>query len=148
MAIHTDMFRGFAQDNVILRQEKGGYELFNKIKENVTEELKSRGIPFRMTENEVKSGGLLFGSKYPILIITHPDFSCKYFQIGICVNGNQISFPLLGESAENTKANKKDMYEKQGSFFKSALVKPDMFKLQQEANWQRQVLDCFNSLIS
>ncbi len=146
MAIHTDAFRGYVQDGIAFTQEQGGYDLFIKIKNNITMEMENRGVPFKITENEVKSGGF-FGSKYPILIISHPDPSCKYFSIGICVNNTQVSFPLLGESAENTKANMKDMYEQQGRFIKSAFVNPDIFKLQQEAEWQRQVIDCFNSLM-
>lgn len=141
MTFHTDDFRGSAQENVRFTTSD---DWFQKIKETMQTELESRGIPAKLSEGKVKSGGMLFGSKYPILVIHHPDSSCRYFDIGICVNGDTISFPLLGISAENTKYNKKKIYEQNGNFIKAAMVKPDMFKLQQEHEWQSQVLACFN----
>lgn len=147
MTFHTDDFRGFAQDSIILRNETGGYDLYDTIKSSLISELKNRGIPAVLLDKEVKSGSRIFGTKYPMLVIVHPDSSCRYFAIGICVNKNQLTFPLLGESAENTKANKHATLENNGSFFRAALKKPDLFKLQQEEIWRKQILDCINYFI-
>lgn len=138
--LKTRNIRGFAQENVLFKTSDDYYKI---IKENMLYELQQRNIPSKVTESKMKSGGI-FGSRLPILIIHHPDSSCRYFDIGICVNGNSISFPLLGESAENTKNNKKKIYEREGNYIKANFINPDMFKLQQEHEWQSQVLACFN----
>lgn len=147
MSIHTNSFKGFAQEGIAFSNEQGGTALFYKIKEIVEQGIASQGIPATIREDVVKSGGF-FGNTCPILIVTHSDYSCRYFSIGIYVNGTQVSFPLLGESAENTKRNKKKMYQENGNFIMAAMTNPDEFKLQQEAEWQYRVLDCFNSAIN
>lgn len=145
MAVHTDDFRGEAMEGIRFVDvgPNDGEQLYQNIKRGMNSELEHRGIPANIRESVVKSGGL-FGSKFPLLMISHP--SCRYFTIGIYVNGNVVKFPLLGESTQNTKANMKKMYEEQGRFIKAALVKPDMLKLEQEAAWRQSVLDCFHSL--
>ncbi len=147
MAIHTNDFRGNAQENVTFTREESSNEaLYEKIKMIVKEELTARNIPHYIREDVVKSGGL-FGTKLPIMIISHPDSTCKYFSIGIFVNNKTVCFPLLGESAENTKYNKKQFYQNNNNFILAAATKYDEFKLQQEHAWQYDVLECFNSCI-
>lgn len=146
MAYHTEDFRGFAQDCIALKKEQGDTTLFYKIKDLMENEIKQRGIPAVIREDVVKSGGM-FGQKKPLLIIAHSDSSCKYFFIGIYVTGTQVYFPLLGESAENTKYNKNKHYQESHNFIMAGMTKPDEFKLQQEAEWQYRVLDCFNSAL-
>lgn len=144
MTYHTEDFRGFAQDCIVLKKEQDDTTLFYKIKDFMENEIKQRGIPAVIHEGVVKSGGM-FGQKKPLLVIAHSDSACKYFFIGIFVAGIQVYFPLLGESAENTKCNRKKRYQESGNFIMAGMTKPDEFKLQQEAEWQYQVLDCFNS---
>lgn len=146
MAIHTDNINGYAQEDLILDRENDEHELFEKIKDILPDALSERNIPFNIYEDVVKSGSFFRGSRSPVVIISHPDPSCKYFSIGICVNGNQISFPLVGRSEETRKVKMKQMYEHQGSI-KALLIKPDTLKLQKEENWRRQVILCFNSLV-
>ena len=143
----TDDFRGNAQDSITLTNEVGGDSLFEKIKDAVISNLEERGIDAKWYVSEVKSGGL-FGTRLPILVISNSQPENRYFDIGIFCNGNTVNFPLLGESAENTKANKKQYYEENGSYIKAALVKPDEMKLQMEIQWETEVLDCFNSLLA
>ena len=59
-------------------------------------------------------------------------------------NQQTVSFPLLGESTENTKYNRKEYYTKNGNLIRAALIKVDDLKLQQEAAWQQSVIDCIN----
>ncbi len=141
MAYKTDDFRGEAQEGFAFPNEVGGEEMFRQVKHCMIALLKERRIPANVREDVLKSGGL-FGSRAPILVISHP--TEKYYDIGMYVNGINIGFPLLGESSENTKYNKKKYYEENGSRIKAAMIHPDELKLQQEIQWQRQVLDCFN----
>ena len=143
----TDDFRGYAQENITLTNEVGGDALFRKVSELVISEIRERGVAANCREDEVKSGGL-FGTRLPILVISNSEPGNRYFDIGIFCNGNTVNFPLLGESAENTKANKKQFYNENGNFIKAALVNPDEMKLQQEVQWEAQVLDCFNCFIN
>lgn len=144
----TDHFRGQAQESITLTQEVGGDQLFQKVKDLLISEIQARGIPAAFREDIVKSGGMLFGTQLPILVISNPGPGNRYFDIGVFVNGNTISFPLLGESAENTKANKKQFYLDNGNYFKAMMVNPDELKLQQEYEWEGMILSCFNDLVS
>ncbi|MBQ2758372.1 MAG: hypothetical protein IJE93_01235 [Clostridia bacterium] len=145
MAIHTNDFKGSAQENItFLHESANNNELFERIKSVFLSELDARGIPYNAYENIVKSGGI-FGTKLPILVISHPDKACKYFDIGVYVNNTTVCFPLLGESAENTKYNTKEYYKNNGNHLLAAATRYDEFKLQQEWAWRQQVLDCFNA---
>ena len=126
----TSEFRGAMRDDIMFSEEVGGKELYDKMKAMVI----------------VKSGGI-FGTEFPILIISNPNPENKFFDLGFFVNGQTISFPLLGMSSENTKANKKKQYEAEGKFLRSMMIKPDEFKLQQEIEWQSLILHCVSEFI-
>lgn len=145
MVYNTSMFMGSVRDDFMLDSNTSGAELYNEIARHMRSSLKQKGVPSKISDEQVKSGGLM-GKKVPMLLISHPDPSCKFFDIGICVNGNIISIPLLGESAENTKANKKKILESEGKYFRATLINPDMFKLQQEGMWRMKVMECFNEI--
>lgn len=145
MAYNTSEIRGEAQGSINFSNEVGGETLFRKIKDLITEEIRVRNIPANIREDVLKSGGI-FGSRLPLLIISHP--TNRFFYIGIYVNNSSVFFPLLGESAENTKANKKEYYQQNGNFIKAALTNPDEFKLQEEIQWQSAVLSCFNDNVN
>lgn len=140
----TSDFRGFVHDGIRFGELRGNV-LYERIKQVMTENIKERGIPASVLDAEVKSGGIFGGSRCPMLLITYTGGG--YFDIGIYVNDNMIYFPLLGESAENTKANKKQYYTENGNFIRAALINPDEFALQQESEWQRCVLDCLMTVL-
>ena len=98
-------------------------------------------LPAKIRTDTAKSGGL-FGSQVPMLVISHPNPPSHYFDIGIVINGQVISFPLLGYSTENTQANKKA----DAKGFKSLLTRSDEFALQEEGLWQTDVIDAILSL--
>lgn len=106
--------------------------------------INENGLPATMFEDTIKSG-VMFGTKCPLLMIRHSDSSCRFFMIGIFVYGNQVMFALFGESAENTKYNRKQYYQENGNFIKAALIKPDEFKLQSELQWREDILNVFNN---
>ena len=141
----TDMFKGEAQRSITFRNEVGGDALFQKVKDLLIEEIRYQNIPAEFTETMVRSGGMVFGTKLPALVVSHPNHRGDYFSICFVVNGNTVSFPVTGESVENTKRNKKEYYERTGQYFKAALIKPDEFKLQQEDEWEMMILSCFNN---
>lgn len=142
----TSEFRGAMRDDIMFSEEVGGKELYDKMKAMVMESVKKKGIPATFREDIVKSGGI-FGTEFPILIISNPNPENKFFDLGFFVNGQTISFPLLGMSSENTKANKKKQYEAEGKFLRSMMIKPDEFKLQQEIEWQSLILHCVSEFI-
>ena len=131
MSYNTNDIMGYAQDPIVFSNEQGGNELYEKVKEVMVYGINENGLPATMFEDTIKSGGM-FGTKCPLLMIRHSDSSCRFFMIGIFVYGNQVMFALFGESAENTKYNRKQYYQENGNFIKAALIKPDEFKLQSE----------------
>lgn len=143
---NTNDFRGEVRKPVrILNQE--GDALYQTIKDELPNSLQQQGIPAATSDQLVKSGGL-FGSKFPMLLVRHPNPPTRFFDIGIVVNQNIVSFQLLGESAQNTKANKLEDLRAQGKLVRSWLVKPDEFILQQEAAWQAEIMDAFDSIFT
>lgn len=120
-------------------------DLFGILKKDLPTVLKQNGVPARTYETEIKSGGL-FGSRAPMLVVCCTSTS-DYFDIGFIVNENVVSFALLGESVENTKRNARDDLNSQGKWIQAKFYRPDELKLQQEASWQRDVMDAFEELI-
>ena len=145
MSYNTNDIMGYAQDPIVFSNEQGGNELYEKVKEVMVYGINENGLPATMFEDTIKSGGM-FGTKCPLLMIRHSDSSCRFFMIGIFVYGNQVMFALFGESAENTKYNRKQYYQENGNFIKAALIKPDEFKLQSELQWREYILNEFNML--
>ena len=141
---YTNDIMGYAQDPIVFSNEQGGNELYEKVKEVMVYGINENGLPATMFEDTIKSGGM-FGTKCPLLMIRHSDSSCRFFMIGIFVYGNQVMFALFGESAENTKYNRKQYYQENGNFIKAALIKPDEFKLQSELQWREDILNVFNN---
>ena len=125
MAYSTRDFRGEAQQGIRFKDgdAESLRELFQK---RLPAELEAQAIPACIRFDTVKSGGL-FGTRLPIMIISHPNPPSRFFDIGVVVNGNIVSFPLLGESKQNTAANMGKRY--------------DEFKLQQEESWRASVVD-------
>lgn len=131
MAYSTRDFRGEAQQGIRFKDgdAESLMELFQK---RLPAELEAQGIPARIRFDTVKSGGL-FGTRLPIMIISHPNPPSSFFDIGVVVNGNIVSFPLLGESKQNTAANMGKRY--------------DEFKLQQEQSWCASILDVIGEMM-
>lgn len=144
MAYNTNDFRGTAGDGIRVKNDQG-QSLFDSIRASLEAKLEERGTPARISCNTVKSGGF-FGTKTPILIISHPNPPTRFFDIGVVVNGNMVSFPLLGESEQNTKMNKLEDLRAQGKLVRSWMVKPDEFIYQQELSWRTEVLEVIYSL--
>lgn len=140
----TTDFRGKASDPIRFGSMRGE-ELFRVLSSNLPAALEQAGVPFISRVDEVKSGGI-FGSRNPILIISYPNPPTSFFEMGFLVNDNVVSFPLLGESKQNTKMNMKKSFTDEGKFIKAAMVNPDEFILEQEMSWEASVMDVFNSL--
>lgn len=148
MAYKTDEIRGeFREGLNIVDSFDGKPKLYEWIKDEVIVELKEQNVAVTIKEDQMKSGGM-FGSKAPLLVISHPDSSRQYFDLAVCVNGSFLSFWYLGESKENTKANKKKFYQENGNHFKAAMIKVDNLALQQEEAWSRKVIDCIETVLN
>lgn len=141
MGFTTNDFRGEAYESIGF-SDCSGLELYNLIKETIIVCAEENGIPISTHEDTFKSGGFIGGTKVPLLLINHPDSSCKYFTIGMYVIGNTVFFPLLGKSAEQYKYNMREMNQNKGNFLQAALNRPDEIKIQQELQWQYNVLCC------
>ncbi len=139
MTYSTNDFRGEAHCPINVT-DASGTELYNALKEFICVYFAENNIPVRMREEMLKSGRLFGGTKVPMVLIDHSDTSCKYFTIGMYVVGSVVNFPLLGKSEEQYKYNSKEMYQQQGKFIQAALYRPDEFKIQQEFQWQENVL--------
>lgn len=131
MAYSTKDFRGEATQGIRFTNSDAE-ALTNFFHRELPVALTERGIPSHVRFDTVKSGGL-FGTKLPIMIISHPNPPSRFFDVGIVVNGNMVSFPLLGESKQNTAANMGKRY--------------DEFKLQQEESWRASVMDVIEDLL-
>lgn len=143
MAYKTNDARGMAGDGIRCLNANGA-DLLEIIRDSLQAKLEERGVPARISSNVMKSGGLL-GSKAPMLVVTHPNPPSEFFDIGIVINDNLVSFPLLGQSAQNAKVQKLEGLREQGKLVRSWLVRPDEFILQQEGEWQRNVLEAVHA---
>lgn len=132
MAFSTKDFRGEARQGICIRGAQSA-ELMNIFQKELPQRLLNAGIPANWHMDVAKSGGL-FGTKLPMLVINHPNPPSRYYAIGVIVNGNVVSFPLLGESKQMTAKN-------MGKRF-------DAFKLDQEISWQMDITHEIEVLIS
>lgn len=123
MAISTKDFRGQASEGIRIRNAQSS-ELEAIYQKELPERLRGAGIPVNIHMETVKSGGL-FGTKLPMMVISHPNPPSRFFSVGVIVNGNTVSFPLIGESKQNTAKNMGKRY--------------DQFLLQQEISWQSDI---------
>lgn len=140
MSYHTKDFRGEA--HAPFRCSDSASDTLRFLTQSLPGAFQQNNIPANVREDTVKSGGF-FGSAVPMLVISHPNPPSHYFDIGIVINGQVISFPLLGYSAENTRANKKAV----ATGLKSLLTpSADEFALQEEALWERDVIETVLSL--
>ena len=140
----TSDFRGQVRNPVRI-VDASGDELFQNLKRALPEALKAYGVPAKVSEDVVKSGGM-FGTKSPMLLVMHPNPPSSYFAMGFVVNNNLLSFVYLGESAQNTKMNMKKSLESEGKYLRAAMVKPDEFLLQQENMWNNDVMEAFDAI--
>ena len=140
----TSSYRGYLIDPIRFHN-LSGKELYAYIKEDLLKELEAKNVPFSYSEDEVRSGGI-FSPKYSMLIIRYPNPPTRFFDIGIVVNENVVSFPLLGESVQNTKINKKASLQEEGKYLQAALVKPDEFIRQKELAWQDEIVDAVDAI--
>lgn len=143
--IKTGAFRGELQEKVRITDMRG-QELFDGICRNLPKVLEERGIPYKYRTDEVQTGGFFGGTCRPILVVSHPNPPSRFFSIVFLVNDNVISFHVIGESEQNTKANKKAALEQEGKWIRAAMVTADEFILEQEKSWQADVLDAFASM--
>ena len=147
----TREFRGYLQEG--LRFTNGtltGKDLRDAILYAMEQELKEKNIPAKVLPAAVASRKIFAFNWMPMLVIKNTEPGKKYFDMGIVVNYNTVTFPLLGESKENTRNNMHNMYKNERTFsgdVKSMFYRADEFKLQSEANWQQDVLDCFNNAV-
>ncbi len=104
----------------------------------------NKSIPASFSKSDYVTGSFFSKSSTPLLLIKNPNVDCSFFTLGIYANGNTLSFPLFGESAENTKNNKYEYYKNQGTGLRAMLYKPDTLKLQQEYMWQQDIFAAFD----
>ena len=143
--IKTGAFRGELRDKVRIT-DMHGQELFDNICKYLPKVLEEERIPYNCRTDEVQTGGFFGGTCRPILIVSYPNPPTRFFDIVFLVNDNVISFHVIGESEQNTKANKKAAYEQEGKFIRAAMINADEFILGQERAWQADVLDAFASM--
>lgn len=143
MSYTSSDFRGEARDPIRFT-DCSGQELFDVMRNAFIDWTQSNNIPARITEDIFKTGNFITGSKVPMLLINHPDPSCKFFTLGIYVVNNVVNFPLLGKSAEQYKYNMKEYNKSKGSFIQAALTRPNEIKIQEEMQWQYDVLSCID----
>lgn len=142
MSYNVKDFRGEAAPSFRITNAQNAGEIIQFLKDCLPGSFAKQGIPAQVREDTAKSGGL-FGSQVPMLVISHPNPPYHYFDIGIVVNGSILSFPLLGYSEQNTRANKK---EAATGLLKSLLTpSADEFALQQEHLWEHEVVDAIMS---
>ena len=141
--IRTSDFMGYAAEGMRVRN-LNGRDLYNTVKNMLKREIEARGIPAAFYEDEVSSGGF-FGSKIPALVVYYKDPPSSFFDIVVVINNNVITFPLIGESTENTKMNQKARLEAEGKRIRAAMINPDEFLLQQEYAWRAEIMDLFEN---
>lgn len=140
----TSDFRGAIREGTRF-SDISGEALYQAIARDLPVALKEAGVPGFASEEAVKSGGI-FGTRMPMLVVSHPNPPSRFFDMGFVVNENIVSFVYLGESTQNTKANMKKTLEAEGKYIRAAMIKPDEFLLQQERAWNEDVLGVFDSL--
>ena len=143
MAYSTNQFRGSAQDGIRVTDCRGD-QLFQAVYKNLEADLRARGIPAVVEVDEVKSGGL-FGTRLPIIVVSHPNPPFKYRKVCVLVNDNVITFPLLGDSIQDMKERAWNRTGLIGSFI---LPRGDQLKAQQEESWIYEIADTVLSRFS
>lgn len=144
MSFTSSDFRGEAHESVGF-SDCSGQQLYDIIKNALMDWTEENHIPAKFSEDYFKTGGLLTGSKVPMLLVNHPNPSCKFFTIGMYVVDKFVYFPLLGKSAEQYKYRMKEMNKSNGSFIQAALTRPNEIKIQEEMQWQYDLLSCINA---
>ena len=139
MAFTTNDFRGEIHDPINVTNSDG-VDLYASLRNYLSSLVGSTSVPMSLREDTLKSGGFLFGSRIPLILISHPDPSCKYFSIGKFINDSVMNFQLFGRSEEQYKYNLKEQAKREGNFIKQAFYKPDELKIQQESRWESDVL--------
>lgn len=148
----TASFRGKWNDGVRFKGvDVTGKDLRDEIMIRMEEELKKRNIPAEVAPAGVASRKHFAFNWMPMIVIKNTDSKNKYFDLAIVVNFDTLTFPLLGESKENTKYNTHKLYKDENTFWgdvKSVFYHADEFKLQQEANWRQDVIEVFDYIVS
>lgn len=139
MAYKTNDIMGNATDNIRVGNQRGA-SLYSGVLNDLRVSLEQKGTPARVQEDEMKSGGFR-GTKVPMIVVSHPNPPTRFFDIGIIVNDNVLSFVLLGESVQNTKKNKKEQLIADGKSLQAMLVNPDELIYQQELSWRAEILE-------
>ena len=147
----TRSFRGNAQESIrLINAPFRKRELRDRLMISVEQLLEERNIPAKVCKASVKVPGFFRFNILPMIVIKNTELRNKYFNIGMVVNDDTILFTFLGSSRENTKYNLSKMYKDEGTIsgeIKGAMYKANEFKLQNEANWQQDVLNCINSIL-
>lgn len=146
MSYKIEDTKGEFLDQVMYSDASEIADFYGYISDMILGALKEEKIPVISKNDYMKSGGL-FGSKAPMLILSHPDKSCKYYDIGICVNKSIVSFYYLGESEEDTKYSKKKFYQESKQMIKAAMIKVDELALQQEDFWLSKIKNCIKTVL-
>lgn len=102
-----------------------------------------KGIPATVVSTTIHSGGFLFGSDYPCVMVSHPKPPQQYFDLLFIVNGDVVTFQYWGNSKANYDRNKKAQLQNEGKF-SAIFVKDDPMALQTEGLWQQDVLSVFS----
>ena len=113
--------------------------------ELVEQKARERGVPVKVRVDTIRSGGMMFGTTCPCVLVSHPNPPQRYFDQIVIFNGNVVSFKYWGESKANTNHNKKQEYR--GSL-KSLFVNDDQMALQTEMAWHSELREIYESLMS
>ena len=118
--------------------------LVNLIKQ-IAEE---KGIPVRVSVDEVSTGGL-FGTVMPCIIISHPNPPISYFDQMVIMNGSIFNFQFWGMSKANYNNNMKEADRNSGKLsglIKSAIRSDMSMELQTEQMWHEQVMSIYEDI--
>lgn len=140
MAYSTNQFRGYAQKGIRVSDCRGE-QLFRVVYNDLKADLQAMGIPAVVEVDEVKSGGL-FGTRLPIMVVSHPNPPFQYRKVCVLVNDNTITFPLLGNSVQDAKER---AWKRAGLIGSFILPRGDQLKAQQEEEW---IYEIANTVLS
>lgn len=115
-----------------------------ELAEEIKQAARERGVPADVRVDTIRSGGMMFGSTCPCVVVSHPNPPQRYFDQLLILNGNVVSFKYWGESKANTNHNKKEEYR--GSW-KGLFVNDDQMALQTEMVWHAEMKEIYESLI-
>lgn len=110
---------------------------------------KENGVPVKISNDTIHSGGFLTGDDYPCIVLKHPDPPQEYFYQVWVINGNMMNFYFFGRSKANYKVNTYNAKKNGGLFdqLSAAISGSAEMELQVEHCWHRDVYELLEKVI-